>query len=332
MELSSLIGKRIVSPVGEALGYVMRACPTRDLKKLSSLVCVDGEEEEYYLPARAVTAVSDAVVAGKARLNAPTGIYFPVGMPAYSEHGELLGIVSDFLLGEAPAIVISKIIITNDGARAVYPAECVQIGDTVIVYSTPVKRASSAKKARSSHRKKALLAQAASPAEQPNSNSPASMEAMSGNSDKETLTPAQANAEQPVIEPTVQEEKTAETAFVPPMSAMQTQNPLQREKGAEGAGTGDFASSEGGMSEMTAYISAPSEGSMSEMGERQGAAGVYSINRLNLLGRRVKKSLFDGNGVPIVRAGERITADILSAARKENKLLQLTVNTLTNLV
>ena len=56
------------------------------------------------------------------------------------------------------------------------------------------------------------------------------------------------------------------------------------------------------------------------------------IDRLNLLGRRVKLSVHDQNGEVIIESGERITPEILSLARRHNLLLRLTVNTLTNLV
>ena len=55
------------------------------------------------------------------------------------------------------------------------------------------------------------------------------------------------------------------------------------------------------------------------------------IDRTNLLGRRVKRSVFDAQGAPVALAGERITPDILARARNSNRLLALTVNTLTNL-
>ncbi len=56
------------------------------------------------------------------------------------------------------------------------------------------------------------------------------------------------------------------------------------------------------------------------------------VDRLNLLGRQVKITVRDGNGETIAKSGERITPEILSNARKNNLLLRLTVNTLTNLV
>ena len=51
----------------------------------------------------------------------------------------------------------------------------------------------------------------------------------------------------------------------------------------------------------------------------------------NLLGRRVKRSVFDETGAPVALAGERITPDTVAKARRKNKLLALTVNTLTNI-
>ncbi len=56
------------------------------------------------------------------------------------------------------------------------------------------------------------------------------------------------------------------------------------------------------------------------------------VDRLNLLGRQVKITVRDKNGDPIALSGERITPEILSRARKNNLLLRLTVNTLTNII
>lgn len=53
--------------------------------------------------------------------------------------------------------------------------------------------------------------------------------------------------------------------------------------------------------------------------------------RCNLLGRKVKKDVYGENGDILFPAGERITPETLSLARRHNKLLALTVNTLTNL-
>ena len=56
------------------------------------------------------------------------------------------------------------------------------------------------------------------------------------------------------------------------------------------------------------------------------------IDRLNLLGRQVKITVLNANGDAIALRGQRITPEILSLARRNNLLLRLTVNTLTNLV
>lgn len=60
--------------------------------------------------------------------------------------------------------------------------------------------------------------------------------------------------------------------------------------------------------------------------------GNSGVDRLNLLGRQVKITVRDRNGEEIARSGERITPEIISLARRNNLLLRLTVNTLTNLV
>ena len=62
MELSTLIGKQILAPNGEILGYVKNAYLTQGNKKVSSLECIDGEENEFYISARAVLSVGDAVM------------------------------------------------------------------------------------------------------------------------------------------------------------------------------------------------------------------------------------------------------------------------------
>lgn len=62
------------------------------------------------------------------------------------------------------------------------------------------------------------------------------------------------------------------------------------------------------------------------------ASAGAGLDRLNLLGRQVKITVRDKNGEPIALSGEKITPEILSLARKNNLLLRLTVNTLTNIV
>ena len=105
MQISTLIGKPVLTRTGDKLGYVTAARLSRDLTKLSALCCADADEEEFYLPARTVLAVGDAVIAGNARLKAPTGVACPVGKRAFSYTGEELGVVTDVETGESPASI-----------------------------------------------------------------------------------------------------------------------------------------------------------------------------------------------------------------------------------
>lgn len=128
MQLSSLIGKPVLSPAGGTLGYVKSVYLAKNLNAILSLVCVDGEEEEFYLPARAVLGADDAVIAGNARLNAPTGNPCPLGKPVYTKEGAFLGTVSEVTLGEESALTVSK-----EGIATVFPADRLSLGDAVIV-------------------------------------------------------------------------------------------------------------------------------------------------------------------------------------------------------
>ena len=235
MQLSSLIGKQILSPAGEVLGYVKGAYLGKNFLKLSALVCIDGDEEEFYLPARAILAAEDAVIAGKGRLENPTGVACPVGKTAYSEKGEYLGLVTDFLYGEEG--VTPVLIATKDGVRTPLPVDLITVGETVMLRDAasakPVRVRSSAKKSASENAPKKPV--------------------------KEVKTP-------------------------------------------------------------------PAPKKPNEPGQ------VINFNRWNLLGRTLKKTVFDQFGVPIALAGEKITPEILKRARKNNRLLQLTVNTLTNII
>ena len=70
----------------------------------------------------------------------------------------------------------------------------------------------------------------------------------------------------------------------------------------------------------------------SELSAVVNAPAPSGLDRLNLLGRQVKIAVHDKEGNVIAHSGEHITPEILSLARRNNLLLRLTVNTLTNLV
>lgn len=223
MEVSTMIGTQIFSPVGEKLGYVKTVYLSKDRKKITCLLCVDeGEEneadDEFVMPFRAVLSVKDVIIAKKARIAKATGAPAPVGIQAYSDAGEALGVLCEILVGDGGPVFI----VTKDGVRTSYPDGAVTIGEALMISS-----------------------------------------------------------ENPDTESAVQAEA------VPAL-------PVSAGRATEGAG--------------------------------------FVPDRLNLLGRQVKITVRDKNGDPIALSGEKITPEILSKARRNNLLLRLTVNTLTNLV
>ena len=265
MQLSMLIGKQILTPAGERLGYVTGAYLDRELKKLSALAVADAEEEEFFMPARALTAVGDAVIATNLRIRTPGGVPSPVGLEAYSDKGEHLGAVGDWLFGEEDAVLI----LVKEGVRTSVPVQNALMGETVIVYPEPPKK-------------------------------------------------RPAPVRRPAAKKTTQ--KTENEAPMPATDASKTD---------------DMSGAEDIPAQAEGSPSTPSAAAVDEapVAPRQSNAGTgeYSFNRFNLLGRRLKKSVFDEWGLPVALAGERITPEILSRARQCNRLLTLTVNTLTNI-
>ena len=258
MQLSMLIGKQVLTPAGERLGYVTGAYLDRELKKLSALTIADAEEEEFFMPARALVAVSDAVIANNFRIRTASGVPSPVGISAYSEKGELLGSVGDWLFGEEDAVLI----LVKEGVRTSVPVKNVLMGETIIVYPEPPKK------------RPAPPRRPAAPKKVDNKENGNTMPATEP--PKNDVPPVTEEAPTPAEEPT--------DGVAPPPSP-----------------------------------------------RKKGGATEYSFNRFNLLGRRVKKSVFDEWGLPVALAGERITPEILARARQSNRLLTLTVNTLTNI-
>lgn len=244
MNVSTLIGKPVLSPAGETLGYLTAAYLSKDLKRIASLAAADADEEEFFLPFRAVRAANDAVIASRTRAEHPSGIPCPIGKPAYTHTGEYLGIVCDFFpQDDTPArlaIALGKEVRHCDIA-------CVALNETVIVYpDAESKRAGGRRPARRCVPEGAIL---------PGTKS----DAMS-------------------------EERPTPTAMSAP----------------------------------------PPDHTVSA------ATGMFRIDRVNLIGRRVKHSVFDETGAPVALAGERITPETIADARRKNRLLTLTVNTLTN--
>ncbi len=259
MQLSSLPGKEILSPTGEALGYIVAARPTKDLSRLACLVAADGEEEEFFIPARAVLSMDDAVIAGKARMSAPTGTESPIGKAIFSYSGEYLGTVCDLLFGDGSEAIL---VVTKEGVRTTAAAECAILGEHTVLYLDKQSRDAAARSGaarksaapRTTHREKRESA--------PVPSAPA----------------APSEAKGPAEE----------------ISAAQTKNETP----------------------MSAEV--PSK-----------PQSVQLMSRTDLLGRIVKKSVFDDRGEPVALAGERITPAHLARARLAGRLLALSVNTIT---
>lgn len=267
MLISSLVGKTVLSRSGERFGYVLALRPTRDMKKLSCLVCADDDEEEFFLPARAVLSVEDAVIAGRQRANAPTGIPSPIGSPVYTHTGEQLGTITDIDTGDSPALILF-----SNGEEHRIDVSCAAMNETVIVYPTAEDRRSAGS------RRTRLATSGRTSAKKTSSASAEKSANINKNTQQKNIAPVQ---EFPKIQPR-QTEPLATSSEVS-QSAASTQT------------------------------------------------NSYQLNRTNLLGKRLKKSVFDDQGKPIALAGERITPEILARARRSNRLLELTVNTLTNL-
>lgn len=268
MQLSSLVGKKIVSPAGEQLGYVTGAYLSRDLKSLAALSAVDGDEEEFILPVRAVQACSDAIIATKSRVSAVCGIPAPIGLKAYSEKGEDLGVVGDWLFGDCEPVFI----LVKDGVRTGYAADTVASEENVVVYLSGERPA--AKK-----RVKRTLKRAETEKEVPMSEDPHS-------------------------------ENTSETDSV-------SEDAAENSTAEEAIDEAESIAAESGVEmEQTPVKTEPT--------------AKYELGGRNLLGKRVVRSVFDAQGGIVALAGDRITPEVLSRARRKGRLLALTVNTLTN--
>ncbi len=269
MQLSSLIGKKVISPAGEELGYVTGAYLTRDLKSLSALTAADGDEEDFILPVRAVIASSDAIIATKSRIPSPAGVRAPIGLRAFSEKGADLGVVGDWLFGDCePAFIVVK-----DGVRTSYAAETVVSEENVIVYLSGKRPAP----------KKRTKTKTAAP---------------------ETENDA-AMHKDPLAKNRTAQAETIQTETEPK------------------DGDGTFGAPEAEAAEKT-------EPPAPDGTEPQEQAVKFELGTRNLLGKRVVRSVFDAQGEIVALAGDRITPEVLSRARRKGRLLALTVNTLTN--
>lgn len=265
MKISDMIGKQIFSPEGEWLGYVKGAYVSRDGARVTAYDCSDEEEEVFYLPARAVRAVNDVVIAQNKKSQSVIGIAFPVGKEAYSHLGERMGHIVDFCV-ESGVLTVK-----GEEDELYISVGAVSFGKSVIIYPSEEE-----KQALRRARKKPSPKKAQPPA--PPLQEERREELPQGEELEKTL-------------PSVREEESA-ISLVPTAR------------------------------ELPAPVNTPSSGAI---------ASPFPLHRLDLLGRTVRKNVYDAQGYLLVSAGERITPDTVMHARRNNRLLQLAVNTITNL-
>lgn len=119
MQLSELISKQVIAKDGSALGYVKNVYLNKSKSAISALCCVDGDEEEFFVPARGVISIGEFVTVGGSRCQAPAGLPCPVGKAVYSARGGYLGMAREFTIGEEGAYLTAE----KEGDKTRYPAE-----------------------------------------------------------------------------------------------------------------------------------------------------------------------------------------------------------------
>lgn len=298
MQLSTIIGKPIVSPEGEDDGYVVGARLSRNYGKIVSLVCSDGDEEEYYLPVRAIRSVEDAVIAGKARLASPTGIPSPIGRTAYTSDGTYAGVVSDLLIFEDGA----HLLLYRGAVMTTVPVGCAVVGERVVVYRDAESCAAARRRTARAHSKpvsqKRTVRRKAVPARERTDDVD-----KDENKDKEPA-PYGGSAKEEQAGREEAEPIAAEELFREEESPKTEQNGLSREE------------------------ESPTAEQCRTANEQN--TGSVQLLRTNLLGKTVRRDVYDAFGSPIAVAGERITPRTLSLARRCNRLLHLAANTITS--
>ena len=109
-KLSEFIGKPLFTRAGECAGTVKNALLSKNLKTVRAFEYFDDREDEHELPASSVISVQDAlIVKSLAERQYKDAVPAPFGMQAYSETGESLGNVCDFLTenGEVRALLLT---------------------------------------------------------------------------------------------------------------------------------------------------------------------------------------------------------------------------------
>ena len=130
MEFSKLIGKRILSTDGEAVGYALKAYLSQDLTALECLWCADDEENEFALLASSIQKIGDAIIAVNEKTSAPVGIPCPVGKAVFDEQGNLLGVASALTSGANGTLTV-----VGPCGEKEFSVKRICAGDTVMIRS-----------------------------------------------------------------------------------------------------------------------------------------------------------------------------------------------------
>lgn len=149
MEFSKLIGKQLLTPEGNLIGYTIGCFLSDDLSAPVCLACADEEEEEFFLPFEAVKKSGDVLIAENARIPAATGIACPVGKAVFDESGNFLGVAGALTSGSAGVLTV----ITSCGEKE-YSAKRLFVGDKVILRAKTVSSNKRPLKPRSPEEKK----------------------------------------------------------------------------------------------------------------------------------------------------------------------------------
>lgn len=128
MKLSELIGAPVLDPAGKRIGYVKSIYASKTLEALASLGCATEEEEEFFVPARAVLGTGEAVTVGKARLKAPAGVPSPIGKAVFDCRGNYLGRASELIAEREGALLV------RGRLPLALPLKSLAAGDAVILY------------------------------------------------------------------------------------------------------------------------------------------------------------------------------------------------------
>ena len=128
--VSGLIGKPLLTRSGEYLGCVTNVQTDARFARIRNFVCFDREEEDFLLPASAIAEYGqDAlVVRGTARNACRNCRDLPLKCKVYSQTGDALGAIDDFLRSGA---CLTGVVLSGGAA---YPLErLVSVTDVAVL-------------------------------------------------------------------------------------------------------------------------------------------------------------------------------------------------------